>query len=117
MISLRTPLSIPTYKQKNIVPVRKVVNPRVLVKPCNFSPDVMDSVNMSVYYIGKGIILFSLFYCSMNWVYYRGVRKDYEKYAEKKREEMKKQKEAKERLAPPRKEYKEVDMDNFDKFN
>jgi hypothetical protein len=49
-------------------------------------PDVVESLNTSSYFIGKGIILFTMFYCSMNWAYYRGMRKDLEKENEKKNE-------------------------------
>jgi hypothetical protein len=30
------------------------------------------------YFIGKSIILFTLFYCTLNWSYYRRLRKDHE---------------------------------------
>jgi hypothetical protein len=29
--------------------------------------------------IGQGIIVYVMFYCSMNWVFYRGLRKDKER--------------------------------------
>lgn len=27
------------------------------------------------YYVGKGIVLFTMFYCGMNWYHYRDLRK------------------------------------------
>lgn len=85
---------------KPITPIRTPIT-RQIIKPCNVSPELMDGVNTSVYFIGKGLFLFSIFYCSMNWVYYRGMRKDYEKYAEKKREDTK------------RKQQQQVDKDRL----
>lgn len=42
------------------------------------------SWNESVELFGHAVIYFTLFYCSMNWVYYRGLRKDLEKEQDKK---------------------------------
>lgn len=36
-----------------------------------------DPVTTS-YFIGKGVILFTMFYCSMNWWYYKRTREDME---------------------------------------
>lgn len=46
------------------------------------SPDMLDTLNVTSYFVGKGIILFTMFYCTMNWAYYRGIRKDMEKAKE-----------------------------------
>lgn len=35
------------------------------------------------YLVGKGIILYTMFYCSLNWLYYREQRKKIEKEDEK----------------------------------
>lgn len=59
-------------KMISLVPKRHLVMTRV-------SPDIVDSLNTGAYFVGKGIILFTMFYCSMNWVYYRGLRIDAEK--------------------------------------
>lgn len=32
------------------------------------------------YYVGKSIMLFTLFYCSMNWYHFKTTREDIEKY-------------------------------------
>lgn len=40
--------------------------------------------NFSSYIVGKGIILFTLYYCSMNWWFYRRTREDIEKDKEDK---------------------------------
>ena len=37
----------------------------------------------TLHYVSKGIILFTLFYTSMNYAFYRGLRRDYEKAQEK----------------------------------
>jgi len=41
-------------------------------------PPSMDITTTS-YFVGKGIILFTMFYTSLNWMYYRGIRKDLER--------------------------------------
>lgn len=35
---------------------------------------MIPDISVSSYYIGKGIILFTMFYCSMNWLHYRNLR-------------------------------------------
>jgi hypothetical protein len=52
--------------------VRSPVQQRRLAPPPKIS--IVDAS----YYAGKSIILFAMFYCSMNWVYYRNMRKDME---------------------------------------
>lgn len=43
----------------------------------------IDPVEVS-YYVGKSIILFTMFYCGLNWAHYRDVRKRYEEDDKKK---------------------------------
>lgn len=125
MYTLNKPLVSRSYIKQNpclhpckpIIPIRAPIT-RQIIKPCNVSPELMDGVNTSVYFIGKGLILFSIFYCSMNWIYYRGVRRDFEKYAEKKREEAKRRKQQqadKDRLFP--KKMNDDNSDNLNKYN
>lgn len=38
----------------------------------------VDSVEWGSYFVGKGIILFTMFYCSLNWLHYRNLRKSLE---------------------------------------
>ena len=54
-------------------PVRKII-PKAL-------PEWMNSVEL----LGNGIIYFTLFYCSMNWIYYRNTRRDIENENDKKK--------------------------------
>lgn len=42
-----------------------------------------DTLNTETYYIGKGIILFTMFYCSMNWLMYKQSREEWEKQNKK----------------------------------
>jgi len=42
-------------------------------------PSVVSDVNTISYFVGKSIILFTMFYCGMNWYHYRSIRKDVEK--------------------------------------
>lgn len=78
-----SPLS---FKTKHTM-LRSPINLRRLdLVKTRISPEFIDGLNTSTYFIGKGIILFTMFYCSMNWAYYRGMRKDLEKENEKKNE-------------------------------
>lgn len=47
------------------------------VKPVKVVPMTHDIVETS-YYIGKGITLFTMFYCTMNWWMYKRAREDQE---------------------------------------
>ena len=65
-----TPISrkpIATYKKPFLYKSpRKFIVPRASGIDWEFSS----------YIVGKGIVLFTLFYCSMNWWFYRHERKD-----------------------------------------
>lgn len=47
----------------------------VLVK----TPSILTAVETSSYIVGKSIILFTMFYCSLNWLHYLNLRKQAEK--------------------------------------
>lgn len=36
---------------------------------------LLQDVEVISYFTGKSIILFTMFYCSLNWMYYRNLRK------------------------------------------
>lgn len=44
-------------------------------------PEWMNSVE----WVGQSIVYFTIFYCSMNWIYYRNTRLDVEKIMEEKK--------------------------------
>jgi hypothetical protein len=70
-----------------VAPVRHVrPRPRLIPIP----PPRAAGVPESVEWFGKSIVYFTMFYCSMNWIYYRGLRKDLETF--KKEQEEKKNK-------------------------
>ena len=52
--------------QKPIVPTRK----HIITKAAD--------LNTVSYFVGKSIILFTRFYCTLNWAHYRRLRKDLE---------------------------------------
>lgn len=56
--------------------VRVVARPR-LVKPLRVvsNPDWMEVS----YFVGKSVILFTMFYSGLNWLHYKKVREDNEK--------------------------------------
>lgn len=47
----------------------------IVIKPVRVSAH--DMVETS-YYVGKGITLFTMFYCTMNWWFYKRLREDQE---------------------------------------
>lgn len=70
-------------------PIHNVVSRKnILIKPTfnkrivktRISSDVI--INTS-YLVGKSIILYTMFYCSLNWYHYYNLRKDLEKNDEK----------------------------------
>lgn len=40
--------------------------------------DGFRGMSESSYFVGKSIVLFTLFYCSMNWWHYRSLRKEFD---------------------------------------
>jgi hypothetical protein len=54
-------------------PVRKIIQKAV--------PEWTNSVEL----LGHSIVYFTLFYCSMNWIYYRNTRRDIENENDKKK--------------------------------
>lgn len=66
--------------KKNILHRHIYVKPitRNLVKT-KVTPDLLSVLNNNIYFIGKGITLFTMFYCSMNWYHYRNLRIESEK--------------------------------------
>lgn len=49
-----------------------------VVRPTVRKISAHDLVQTS-HYVGEGIILFTMFYCSMNWWYYKRTREDLER--------------------------------------
>lgn len=66
------------HLKNNIVPSRVVDRkPRLFQRP-KAATITIDLIESS-YFIGKGIILFTMFYCTMNWWFYKRTREDIEK--------------------------------------
>lgn len=61
------------FQHKNGV-VKRV---KPVVKPLQVMSPTGQLVETS-YYIGKSIILFTMFYCTLNWAFYRNLRKQHE---------------------------------------
>lgn len=55
---------------KPIIPPKPIITRQVITRAYDIST--------ISYFIGKGIILFTMFYCTLNWAHYRQLRKDYE---------------------------------------
>lgn len=43
----------------------------LIVKPCKAS---IQDIQTVTYFVGKGIILFTMFYCTLNWWFYKTER-------------------------------------------
>lgn len=63
-----------------------------IAKPCKTIQNLtrpkafyIDNVSYAAeqvsFFVGKGIILFTMFYCTLNWQYYRGLRKEVDEAA------------------------------------
>lgn len=79
---------VPAVSARRLVPFPQVLlqhNSHVNSQRVKYGTDLkafigFDAVTLTYesYLIGKGIILFTLFYCSLNWAMYRRTRKDFE---------------------------------------
>lgn len=59
-----------------IVPRRLQITTAPYVRPLK---SWQHDAQMASYFVGKGIVLFTMFYCTMNWWHYRRLREDEEK--------------------------------------
>lgn len=53
--------------------------PRTIVRPRAGMLESANQLANDMYFVSKGVILFTMFYCSMNWWHYRRMRDDFEK--------------------------------------
>lgn len=63
-------------------PVLYRAKPSRTIRPIQSS--LLSDVNTVSYFAGKSIILFTMFYCTLNWAHYRQIRKDLEDKNERK---------------------------------
>jgi hypothetical protein len=65
----------------NFSPIRLIKHvPKVqLYRPRSSVNDFITILSDNSYLFGKSIILFTMFYCSMQWYTYRSIRKEIEK--------------------------------------
>lgn len=73
---LKTCTHIFVPRKVTINKVRPLVKYRERVKT-NISHVSFDWEN-TCFYVGKGIVLFTMFYCSMNWLLYKRIREKIE---------------------------------------
>lgn len=52
--------------------------------------DAADAVVAASYYVGRSVVLFTMFYCSLNWWTYRRARLDAEAKSNKDKDDKKK---------------------------
>lgn len=72
MISVRPPA---IYISRTPV-VYKPKLSRAPLRPIKAS--FLSDLNTVTYFAGKSVILFTMFYCTLNWAHYRQLRKDQE---------------------------------------
>lgn len=78
---------------KPIIPIKRIAPHKLIViRDKRLQNKIIPrSIGIDTsYYVGKSIILFTLFYCSMNWFYYRNTRQDFENYEDNDNEDGKK---------------------------
>lgn len=63
-----------TFPRSHFVQSTRIITPRRMVKCKAFIP-----LEQTTYYIGKGIILFTMFYTGLNYFYYKRLREEEEK--------------------------------------
>jgi hypothetical protein len=80
MIKHRMHVFVP--KKIHVNKVRTSVKYRERVKT-QITPITVDLETIN-YFVGKGIILFTMFYCSMNWFMYKRIREKTEETKKKK---------------------------------
>lgn len=67
----RVQVSRPIYRTQSIKTHYHRIVPRAMLD--------WNTLNTEAYYIGKGVILFTMFYCGLNWAMYRDARKHNDK--------------------------------------
>lgn len=72
---LPRPLCAKTLTMRRATPQRVAQRPR--------APRALGGLEEVSYYVGKSIILFTAFYCSLNWMHYRNLRKKHEEHKDK----------------------------------
>ena len=60
------------------------VKPNGVNRQVKFQPSKV-SLNDVSYFVGKEIMLFTMFFCSLNWLHYRNLRKQHEERDEQDR--------------------------------
>jgi hypothetical protein len=81
MLSLRQLKTIKFSKVKNAQPHRKIVRAPTIKKRIDVkvhSSEMSNALIECSYYIGKSVILFTMFYCTLNWYYYKRLREQQE---------------------------------------
>lgn len=72
-----------TYRQpKSITPRRVQLQKAPIATRKQVINHSQLSLNDMTYFMGKSIILYTMFYCTLNWAFYRNVRKDIESHEE-----------------------------------
>lgn len=66
----------PKLNNRNIKPIFKKPYVSRVVK--THSNEITNTIVESSYWIGKSVILFTMFYCTLQWNMYRTIRKDKE---------------------------------------
>lgn len=65
-----------------MIRIRPIIRPRVqpvrrvLTIPKSHPATIADVLVNTSYFVGKTFTLFTMFYCALNWLYYKDLNKD-----------------------------------------
>ena len=74
------PAKVSFKTKSSFTPRNPPIRTKIPVK--KIKPLTMSSIT-NIEIIGKGVVYFTMFYCTLNWVHYRGIRKRVEHIQEK----------------------------------
>lgn len=86
-IQLRKTINVPLLRSRVVtIPYPKVTvqlrNPNLQIAKSSWT-ELGRVLEYDTYIIGKGIMLFTMFYCSLNWLHYRKINKELEEMDKK----------------------------------
>lgn len=93
MIKSSTYHPVKLYKKSKLIKCKHIYKIPILRSKTIVKSDILDTINTTSYIVGKGIILFTMFYCTINWYHYKELNNKYEKEKEKDKEKEKRKKE------------------------
>ena len=84
-IPLPMPIPVPVPRPRPWPPRKYLVETRDSLSFVSNVATDLHVLDAGTYIVGQGIVLFTMFYCSMNWLYYKRMREDIEKNSDDKK--------------------------------